>query len=70
MISPLCISRGFWYWLRGLNVSGHIGQEQPPGPGQPKCVTILKCMACGKIQVCWEECARCSVSAGEKHSAG
>lgn len=59
-MSPLCILRSISWSLRaGALVAGHAFHEQQPENGQPKCVRILKCEACSKHLVLWEECARC-----------
>lgn len=63
-MSPICLLRAVWRTVRcGAQVSGHDYSEQPREAGQPKCVQILKCDACGKISVCWSACGRCGAKA-------
>lgn len=61
MTSPLCILR---FVVRNFCrlppfISGHDMQEQKPEEGQPACIQVLKCMACGKTSIAWDECVRC-----------
>jgi len=62
-MSPLCLLR---FVLRNRLllaprpwISGHDMEEQPTERGQPECVQVMKCMACGMLDVTWGPCAKC-----------
>lgn len=40
-------------------ISGHDMIEQPAQRGQPACVHVMECNACGKPDVVWGACIRC-----------
>jgi len=66
-MSPLCAIR---FVLRNIGrlppwISGHDYHEQQMERGQPYCVQILKCNACGKTSVAWSGCVRCGFTGGE-----
>ncbi len=61
--SPLgiiCWFRTIYRSVRlGFHVNGCYYMERSRIDGQPRCVTIMRCVTCGKKEVAWDECAKC-----------
>lgn len=68
MLSPLCVVR--WVLRNRFLlapkpwISGHDFEEPPVERGQPACVQILRCSACGQVDVSWAPCAKCGAKNG------
>lgn len=70
MFNPLaliCFVRFVWrnFGQRRPWISGHDMQEQQTEKGQPRCVHVMRCMACLKLDVTWAPCPKCGFGTTE-----